>query len=95
MNQEEISLINKRHINEVDKLYRMHGGLSSELIGFSQNCIHLKISVSKRWDKSKNDTALQLAESWRNNNKELSEANKYEVSIFDGSKMETVTGSFV
>ena len=81
MTRKEVNKINTRHIPEVDRQYRMHGGLSSELMDFENGTIILRVNISEKWTKSSEETALQLAGSWKNNNPELSSASSYRALI--------------
>ena len=72
----------REYINRIDKHYRMHAGLSSDLVSYEDGIIELEIRVTKRWPKSHEVTALQLANSWRWND-ELVQAKGYLVHIYD------------
>ena len=83
MNNLDINAINQRYIHTIDKLYRMHGGLSSELMAFHNGVLYIDISVDDRWplkEKTLKGTALQIAQSWRGNS-ELKHAFGYHVFI--------------
>lgn len=86
MTSKEVNKINTRHIPEVDRQYRMHGGLSSELMDFENGTIILRVTVSEKWTKSPEETAIQLAGSWKNNNPELSSASSYRAFILEKHK---------
>ena len=75
----------ERHIYSIDKLYRMHAGLSSDLISYEDGIIELEIRVTKRWPKSHEVTALQLADCWRGQ-PELDQAKGCLVHIYDVQK---------
>ena len=77
----DIREVANRHINSTDKLYRMCAGLSSDLVSYEDQTIELAIRVTRRWPKSHEVTALQLAESWRRE-PELSQARGYVVHIY-------------
>ena len=70
----DIEAISRRHIYSIDKLYRMHGGLSSDLVSYDSGVIELEIRKGKRWPKPPELKARQLAECWKSSNRELSNA---------------------
>jgi len=78
----DLSEVADRHIYSVDKLYRMHAGISSDLVSYEDEIIELEIRVTERWPKSHEVTALQLANCWRRN-RELDQAKGYLVHIYD------------
>ncbi len=75
----------ERHIYSIDKLYRMHAGLSSDLVSYENWIIDLDIRVTKRWPKSLEVTALQMADCWLGK-PELVQAKGYLVHIYDVQK---------
>jgi len=81
MESKTISLLNHDYTRNVGKHYLMYGNLRSTLIRFSQRTIYLNIQVSSKWTKSPEDTALQIAESWRRHQSALELANSYVVSL--------------
>ena len=87
MNQQpdsiNIAAISDRHIRRIDKLYRMHGGLSSNLLSYDDQVIELEIRKTARWNRSPEVTARQLADSWRSGNAELSGAVAFLVHLYE------------
>ncbi len=81
MESKTISLLNHDYTRNVGKHYLMYGNLRSTLIRFSQRTIYLNIQVSSKWTKSPDETALQIAESWRRHQSALELANSYVVSF--------------
>jgi len=81
MESKIISQLNHDYTRNVGKHYLMYGNLRSTLIRFSQRTIYLNIQVSSKWTKSPEDTALQIAESWRRHQSALELANSYVVSL--------------
>ena len=79
----DIKAISRRHVNRIDKLYRMHGGLSSELLSYESEVIELEIRKGKRWPKVPKVTARQLADCWKSSNHELSGAVAFVVHIYE------------
>lgn len=76
-------------VHNVDKFYRMFSGLSSMLDDYADSTIYLTIHKNSKWKKDNPTTARQLANSWRNFNEELKDAEKYQVTIIHD---ETPTG---
>ena len=81
MESKIISQLNRDYTRNVGKHYLMYGNLRSTLIRFSQRTIYLNIQVSSKWTKSPDETALQIAESWRRHQSALELANSYVVSL--------------
>jgi len=79
----DIKAVSQRHVSSIDKLYRMHGGLSSELISYDSGVIELEIRKGKWWPKTPEVTARQLAECWKSRNRELSDAVAFVVHIYE------------
>lgn len=85
MEEEEIDIkaVSLSHVQRIDKLYRMHGGLSSELVSYESGVIELEIRKGERWKKTPEVTARQLAECWKSHNRELSGAVAFVVHIYE------------
>ena len=77
----ELEEIRDRHISGTDKYLRIYGGLSSDLISFDNQIIELEVRFSEKWTKPLEETALQLATSWKKNSI-LLEAKGYLVHLF-------------
>lgn len=73
--------IRKRHIDRVDKHYRMRAGLASVLTGYTAGMLGIEIRVYKRWRKPLNETAQEIARNWRAE-PELQNARSYRVWIY-------------
>lgn len=69
-----IEKINKKHQFEVDMYTRAEYGLSSKLIGFNNQVISLQVTLTKRRKQSYANLALDLANFWKTNHKELTTA---------------------
>jgi hypothetical protein len=82
MKATQIKTITEKHIRKIDKFYRMFSGLSSELIEYNNDVIHLKIKVSKKWPKDSLTTAKQIAQDWKDFNSELKDAKSFVVEIY-------------
>ena len=83
MNIEEI---NRRHLFQTDKMYRMGFGLCSRLLDYRNGVIYLEVMFGRRWKKSYNTTAYEIAKTWKDGNKELSKAIGSKVFIIDARK---------
>lgn len=83
MNIEEI---NRKHFVETDMYYRVGFGLSSKLLKFENGIFHIEITIGRKWDKSYNATASEIAYSWRKNHFELSKAIGCKIFIIDAKK---------
>jgi len=81
MEKQLIKNINARHIPSVDKLYRMHGGLASELVGYRNQTMQLKINLTEKWPKPPLETARLLAQSWKKANPELADGVFFDVKL--------------
>jgi len=81
----DIEKINRKHFVETDMYYRVGLGLSSRLLKFENGTIYLEIVTSKKWNKSHNATASELAHCWKNTHEELSNAIACKVFIIDAN----------
>ena len=83
MNIEEI---NRKHFMETDMYYRVGYGLSSKLLDYRNGIIFIEVSLGRKWNKSYNATAHELAYCWKDTHKELSKAIACKVFIIDAKK---------
>lgn len=83
MNIEEI---NRKHFLETDMFYRVGFGLSSSLIEIKNGILFLEVVISRKWKKSYNATAHEIAHCWRETHPELSDALACKVYIIDTKK---------
>lgn len=83
MNIEEL---NRKHFLETDMFYRVGYGLSSKLLDFKNGVIYLEIVTGRKWKKSHNATAHELAHCWKKTHPELSHAIACKVYIIDTKK---------
>ncbi len=79
----DIDKINRRHFVETDMYYRVGMGLTSKLLSYEKGIIKLEVVINKKWKKSHNATALEIAHCWKDNNLELSKAVGCKVFIID------------
>ena len=79
----DINSINRRHYIETDMYYRVGFGLTSKLLSFENGIFHLEVVIGRKWDKSYNATASELAYCWKSSNPELSHAIGCKVFIID------------
>lgn len=80
MNIEEL---NRKHLIEKDMYYRVHKGLSSQLLEYKNGIFKLEIIVKSKWQKNINATALEIANVWKETHPELSMAIGCKVYIVD------------
>ncbi|MEE9437691.1 MAG: hypothetical protein V3V14_01745 [Saprospiraceae bacterium] len=79
----DIEKLNRKHFVETDMYYRVGLGLSSKLLKFENGTIYLEIVIGKKWKKSYNATAAELAHCWKNTHPELSNAIACKAFIID------------
>jgi hypothetical protein len=91
MHQENLKKIVSRHVQEVDKYYRMFAGLSSELMACTNDALYINVCTDSRWKKDHETTARQLAVCWRRHNPELHQARYYLVNMIDVAGLHTTT----
>ena len=81
-----IDEINRKHLLRADMLYRVSFGLSSKLLKYHNGIIYLEVMFGKKWPNNYYETAMELAYSWRDKNKELAKALGCKVYIIDCRK---------
>jgi hypothetical protein len=94
----EVKAMNTYYVHGVDKLYRMFGGLSSELVAVKQGTAFLEVVLDDRWKKGCHETALQLVESRSAFNEKLAQIPEWDVKIYrrtdqDSLKLLAINGS--
>jgi hypothetical protein len=82
LTEAEVSAIASRYIKNIDKLYRMHAGISSSLKSYNNGIITLEIHNSERKKPSDFNTAIEFALKWASRNIELKQAEGFVVSIY-------------
>lgn len=87
LSSEKIEAINDDHIHAIDKLYRMHAGISSRLVSVKQGVALIEVDTNSKWPKSNEVTASQFIESWNNHNPDLMEVDGWEVRIYINKKI--------
>lgn len=60
-NSQKIQEINYSHVRRVDKIYRMHAGLSSELMSYENDAVFLQIKNTNRHILSTFNSAAAFA----------------------------------
>ncbi|HRG31816.1 MAG TPA: hypothetical protein PLN76_00950 [Saprospiraceae bacterium] len=78
-----IQEINRKHLLCADVVYRVNYGLCSRLVNFKNGIIYLEVMFTGKWKKSYDETTEELANCWRNTNKELAKALGCKVYIVD------------
>lgn len=68
---------------ETDMYYRVGYGLSSKLLKYNNGIIHIEVSIGRKWSKSYNATAHELAHCWKKTHEELNQAIACKVFIID------------
>lgn len=81
--KESVKQINNYFLYNVDKLYRMHGGLASDLIKVEDNTAYLKIVLYNRWKKDPEETAGQLVTSRCRLDSRVHPLNLWKVMVYD------------
>ena len=89
LSKQEVSKINSKHLHSVDKLYRMHTGVGSQLLSVKNDTLVLKINVNDQWltKKTLEQTSIQFLNSWKQNIKELQKCKYYIVYIYKSSPL--------
>ena len=78
-----IQEINRKNLLCADVVYRVYYGLCSRLVNFKNGIIYLEVMFTGKWKKSYDETTEELANCWRNTNKELAKALGCKVYIVD------------
>ena len=89
LSKQEVSEINSKHLHSVDKLYRMHAGVGSQLLSVKNDTLVLEINVNDQWltKKTLEQTSIQFLNSWKQNIKELQKCKYYIVNIYKSSPL--------
>lgn len=87
LSSEQVEIINDEHIHSVDKLYRMHAGISSRLKSVKNGIAHLEVEIHSRWEKTNEVTVKQFIESWGNHNPDLKNIDGWGVRIYSAEKV--------
>ncbi len=75
--------LNRKHLLQSDVVYRVNHGLSSRLVNYKNGIIYLEVLFTKKWRKTYDETTEEMANNWRNANKELAKAIGCKVYIID------------
>ena len=82
---EGLKPINKRHINSVDKLFRMHAGASTHLTGLNDGVFELETRISKRPRPISVEQMIRnIARSWHGN-PELASCHTCRVRVYQSA----------
>ncbi len=81
--KESVKQINNYFVHNVDKLFRMHGGLASDLIKVEDNTAYLKVVLDNRWKKDPEETAAQLVASRCRFDSRVHPVNLWKVAVYD------------
>ena len=86
---DKVKSINRKYVHAVDKLYRMHGGLSSDLLSVKDGVGHLKISINSRWKKDPYRSVLHIINHRIGYDPILAEINQWQVVVHKNAGSET------
>ena len=82
LSKSEVEKIDSSYVRGVDKWRRMYAGMASNLERYEKDIIYLKIENTERKFPSDYGTALKIAKSWVEFNKELGDAKGFVVSFY-------------
>lgn len=71
---------------ETDMFYRVGYGLSSKLLQYKNGVFYLQVVLGRRWNRTYNATAHELANCWKDTHLELHRAVGCKVFIIDAKK---------
>ena len=85
----EVSKINTKHIHSVDKFFRMHAGIGSDLLSVKDDTMVLEINVNDKWltKKTLEQTSIQFLNDWKKYNDVLQKCKYYVVYIYKTSPL--------
>ncbi len=75
--------INRKHFIKTDMYFRVGKGLSSKLLRYEHGIIYIELEVRTKWKKSIDGAAWTIANSWKNEHPEFSEAVASKVYVID------------
>ena len=79
----DIDELNNRHINAIDKLYRMHAGASSRVVDICDDCFELRVELSQRVLPEKRERIIfNITNSWFRNH-ELADCKRVIVRVYE------------
>src|SRR3989344_712390 len=82
LSKSEVKKIDSSYVRGVDKWRRMYAGVASNLERYEKDIIYLKIENTEKQFPSDYGTALKIAKSWKEFNKELRNAKGFTVSFY-------------
>lgn len=93
LSDERVKTIHHKHMHAVDKLCRMHAGISSELIAVKNGIACLEVNIHSGWKKPHEVTINQFITSWTNHISELKEIDGWQVRIYTSENIAGFTVS--
>lgn len=89
LSDQEVSKINTKHIHSVDKLYRMHAGVGSNLLSVKDDTMVLEVNINDKWltKKTLEHTPIQFLNCWKEYNNDLQNCKYYIVYIYKSSPL--------
>ena len=89
LSKQEVSEINSKHLHSVDKFYRMHAGVGSQLLSVKNDTLVLEITINDQWltKKTLEQTSIQFLNDWKEHIKELQKCKYYIVYINKSSPL--------
>ncbi len=79
----DVQELNRKHLLRADVVYRVNHGLCSRLVNYRNGIMYLEVMFTKKWKKDYDQTTEELAQCWRNSNRELAKAIGCKVYIID------------
>ena len=89
LSEEEVSVINLKHLRTVDKLYRINSGVGSNLLSVRNDTMVLEININDKWleNKTLKQTSNQFLNCWKKFNSVLQKSRYYTVYIYNASPL--------
>ena len=87
LTDERVKTITHKHMHAVDKLYRMHAGISSDLIAVKNGIAQLEVRIHSGWKKPHEVTIDQFITLWTNHISELKEIDGWQVKVYTSEKI--------
>mgnify|MGYP000956125444 CR=1 FL=1 len=89
LSDQEVSKINSKHIHSVDKFYRMHTGVGSNLLSVKDDTMVLEVNINDKWltKKTLEHTPIQFLNCWKEYNNVLQNCKYYIVYIYKSSPL--------
>ena len=86
--KKQVKEADRNFVYNVDKLYRMYGGLSSKLVSIHEGVASLELRITERWKKEAEETARQIVNNRLSFDERLKEVILWRVRVYDFREME-------